>query len=168
MTIPLAYNVAMLPIAPLLPLFVHFQDPLADVAFLVGDWQSVEKTKTPDGKEVEFTLTGENRVILEGRYLQIDEQFELPDVGKLANHILITRDPRAGKLRAWWFSSRGAQPTAMVGERSGNTMTLTTESGRMRIVYDIQSNDRYAAKVEMRRGDEWEVQTTALYTRRKK
>jgi hypothetical protein len=142
------------------------EDPMKGLSFLLGKWESHEKTKGPDGKEIAFSLKGTNALILDGKCLQIDEAFEI-EGKKYANHILMTPDPSAaGKYRVWWYSaSAPSRPLVFTGVRSGQKFVLTSDNDRMRITYDVKKDGEYSAVVDVKRGDAWEATTTAEYKR---
>lgn len=138
--------------------------PMDGLAFLLGDWESHETTKGPEG-EVPFTLKGRNRMVMEESCLQIDESFEVPKAGKFANHILMTFDPRISKFRAYWFTNRRPTPIQLTGERTEKTFVLNEVEGKFRIRYDLLEDGHYKAVVEAKQGDEWAKQTEAEYRR---
>lgn len=160
----------MLPLLPLLALLPVPQtqssiDGLQGLAFLTGEWTSHETTKDRQGKEQPFDLKGKNVWILEGTFLQMDESFEVPGDGKFGNHILLTFDKGAKKYRGWWFTNSSPQPLTFTGERAEKTFVLTQEAGRIRISYDLLEDGHYRAKLEVKRGDNWQTETEAEYRR---
>jgi len=140
-------------------------DPLKRLSFLEGEWESKETTKGADGKEIPFTLKGKNTWILDSKYLQIDEAFEVTGEGKFANHILMTFDKGLKKYRAWWFTSRGSQPLTFTADWMEKDFVLSDERGRLRITYHPLEAGHYKADVAVKRGEEWVTQTTAEYKR---
>jgi len=143
-------------------------DPLNGLEFLLGNWESKEKTKGQDGKEIEFTLKGKNARTLDGRYLEIKEEFEIAGAGKFANLILMTFDPRLGKHRAWWFSNRSRAPIAFTAVKTEKNFVMTSDDDRMRITYDILGDGHYKAVVDIKQADKWEPTTFAEYRRTSK
>ncbi|AIE86777.1 DUF1579 family protein [Fimbriimonas ginsengisoli] len=141
------------------------QDPMKGLAFLLGSWESKETTKGPEGKEVAFTLKGKNTLILEGRYLQIDEAFEVAEMGKFANHILFNFDPSVRKYRGYWFMNHRAQPIVFTGVLGDKQFVITDADEKLRITYDLLEPGHYKAEVAIKRDDKWEVNTTAEYRR---
>ena len=136
-------------------------DSLKRLAFLEGKWESHETAKGPDGKDVPFTLKGNNSWILEGTCLQIDESFEVPGAGKLANHILMTFDKRDKLYHVWWFTNSSAVPITFTGDWVEKDLVLTGE--RLRILYHPLEAGHYKAELEVKRGEKWERQTVAEY-----
>ena len=147
-----------LPIALLLQ-----ESPLMKLSFLLGDWESKETTKGPDGKDLTFTLKGKNRWILDGTTLRIEESFEIPGVGKFENLILMTYDARDKVYRAWWFTNRGAKPVEFSGKFTDANFELAGE--RLRINYKPTGDGTYDATLEVLREGKWESQTVAKYRR---
>ncbi|MGV3618281.1 MAG: hypothetical protein ACO1SV_23385 [Fimbriimonas sp.] len=161
----------MVRLLPLLAAFVLPQapqtseDPMKGLSFLLGKWESQEKTKGQDGKEISFSLKGSNALTLDGKCLQIDENFEIAG-RRYANHILMTHDRAAGKYRIWWFSaSQPARPLVLSGVRSEDKFVLTSDDDRMRITYNLKKDGEYSAVVDVKRGENWEPTTTAEYRR---
>lgn len=148
------------------PIQAPAEDPMKGLSFLLGKWESTEKSKGADGKEVSFSLKGTNTLILDGKCLQIDETFEV-EGKKYANHILMTPDPSGpGKYRAWWFhAGQPARPLLFAGIRTEGKFVLTSDNERMRITYDIKKEGEYSAVVDSKRGETWEPTTTAEYKR---
>lgn len=135
--------------------------PLQWLSFLEGKWESHETAKGADGKDVPFTLKGNNRWILEHTCLQIDEAFEVPGDGKFANHILMFYDKRDAKYHVWWFTNSSPAPITFVGDWQDKDLVLTGE--RLRILYHPLEAGHYKAELELKRGDKWETQTVAEY-----
>jgi hypothetical protein len=152
----------MFPLLCLAP-FLPSDDPLV---FLAGKWQSTEETRAADGTSIRFVLQGQNRTILRDKALQIDESFAIGSQ-KYENHIIFTREGTDG-VRAWWFSSsQPAKPLLFSGKVSPKELVLNSQPEGMRILYTFHSPDRYSAQVETKKGDGWEIRTTAEYERKR-
>lgn len=151
------------------------QKPAAEVAklgILLGKWESHETSTGRDGKKTQFTLHGANTWALDGRYLQIDESFEIEGAGKFRNLILIGYDPGAKLYRAWWYTNSLPTPLVFEGAYEGTHLVLTSQADKgkpqFRINYDFLEDGHYRASLEMKQADSWTTATVAEYRRTSK
>lgn len=142
---------------------------LSKLSVLLGKWESHEESTGPDGKSTKFVLQGTNTWVLNGKFLQIKEEFEIPGVGKIENLILMGFDPKAKRYHAWWYTSNAPVPIEFEGDFDGKNFTLTTvgDTGRppLRIRYDFLEDGHYKAVLEVKREDAWKLATEAEYKR---
>lgn len=142
--------------------------PNSDVqklAFLIGDWTSVETAHMPGREPITFELTGKNRWTLGGDYVKIEESFEISG-RKFYNLQLMTFDSSAKAYKMWWFSSGSAKPTEFTGEFQQGKLVFTAANPPYRITYVMNGAEEVNATLEIMNGDKYQLRTEAKYKRK--
>ncbi len=138
--------------------------------FLLGHWTSQERVTPPSGEPFEFTLQGENKWILGGAALQIDESFEPAGQPRQYNHIVVLFDARGKNYRMYWFTQNRSQPIDFEGQWQGEKLVFQTLEGSpgtpLRITYEPKSAGAYDATLEVKVGEEFRVRTLAHYAKK--
>jgi hypothetical protein len=155
--------------------FAFFVSPpspeMERLAWLIGEWSSVERSTAPGRDPVDFTLDGKNEWSLGGAAIRIEETLHLPGGTKSYNLIIIRWDAQAKNYRMSLYVSAAPNAREFTGSIESNNLIFvhTPEPGKgspLRITYAPKNATECDALLEVKVGDNWEVRTVAKYTKK--
>jgi hypothetical protein len=141
---------------------------MEQVSWLTGEWECKKLLMHFGGQTTETTGKTSGKMILNGRYLQSMNTYEMPGMGQLAGVFMVTYNPAMKMWVGHWFDSTAPEAMVLTGTLENNKLTLTSKAAEMmpemRSTY-TKDGDSVKFMLEMKQGEAWAPLMEGTFTK---